>query len=159
MEGLTMPERRGKKVRIMNKLIGAIGVAVVAIGSYAYWQTTSTSSQGVAIEQPGAALVDVILPATLSETAQMGRLAYDGVCASCHGPNAAGQNGVAPPLVHRIYEPNHHADEAFQRAAANGVRSHHWTFGDMPPVEGVTRGDVTMIAAYIRELQRANGIF
>jgi len=39
-----------------------------------------------------------------------------------------------------------------------GVRGHHWPFGDMPPVEGVTRGDVTMIIAYIRELQRANGI-
>ena len=57
-----------------------------------------------------------------------------------------------------IYEPSHHGDEAFQRAAAVGVRGHHWPFGDMPPVEGVTRGDVTMIIAYIRELQRANGI-
>jgi hypothetical protein len=28
----------------------------------------------------------------------------------------------------------------------------------MHPVEGVTTGDVAMIIAYIRELQRANGI-
>jgi hypothetical protein len=28
----------------------------------------------------------------------------------------------------------------------------------MLPVEGLTRGDVKMITAYIRELQRANGI-
>jgi hypothetical protein len=28
----------------------------------------------------------------------------------------------------------------------------------MPPVAGLTRGDVTMIVAYIREVQRANGI-
>ncbi|MFT6451992.1 MAG: hypothetical protein ACJA06_001479 [Halocynthiibacter sp.] len=61
-------------------------------------------------------------------------------------------------MVHKIYEPNHHGDEAFQRAAAAGVRSHHWGFGNMPPVEGLTRGDVTMIVAYIRELQRSNGI-
>jgi len=79
-------------------------------------------------------------------------------CAACHGANAAGQDGVAPPLVHVIYEPSHHGDEAFQRAAELGVRGHHWPFGNMPPVEGVTRADVTMITAYIRELQRANGI-
>ena len=72
--------------------------------------------------------------------------------------NAVGQDGVAPPLVHKIYEPSHHGDESFQRAAAVGVRAHHWSFGDMPAVEGITRGDVTMIVAYIRELQRANGI-
>jgi hypothetical protein len=28
----------------------------------------------------------------------------------------------------------------------------------MPPVEGLTRGDVAMVVAYIREIQRANGI-
>jgi len=28
----------------------------------------------------------------------------------------------------------------------------------MPAVEGLTRGDIKMIIAYIRELQRANGI-
>ena len=49
-------------------------------------------------------------------------------------------------------------DEAFQRAVANGVRAHHWPFGSMPPVEGLTRGDVQMIVAYVREMQRANGI-
>jgi hypothetical protein len=29
----------------------------------------------------------------------------------------------------------------------------------MPAVEGLTDGDVKMVVAYIRELQRANGIF
>jgi hypothetical protein len=72
--------------------------------------------------------------------------------------NAAGQDGVAPPLVHIIYEPSHHGDESFQRAVAMGVRGHHWPFGDMPPVGGITRADVKMITFYIRELQLANGI-
>ena len=80
------------------------------------------------------------------------------VCAACHGANAAGQNGVAPPLVHKIYEPSHHGDAAFLLAAKQGVRAHHWKFGNMPPVEGVTPGDVKMVVAYVRELQRANGI-
>jgi hypothetical protein len=61
-------------------------------------------------------------------------------------------------LVHIIYEPSHHGDESFQRAAAMGVQGHHWSFGNMPPVEGIASADVTMIVAYVRELQRANGI-
>ena len=107
---------------------------------------------------PGGALATVSLPETLSQSAQIGKLAFDTKCASCHRANAAGQHGVAPPLVHIIYEPGHHGDEAFQRAAAIGVRAHHWPFGNMPAVEGITRGDVKMITSYVRELQRANGI-
>ncbi|MCX7568241.1 cytochrome c [Sulfitobacter sp. F26169L] len=106
----------------------------------------------------GAEIVSVTLPDALTQNAQIGQRAYDANCASCHGINAAGQEGIAPPLVHIIYEPSHHADESFQRAVSFGVRAHHWPFGDMPAVEGLTRGDVTLITAYIRELQRANGI-
>lgn len=103
-------------------------------------------------------MVQVVLPETLSTNAQVGKLAYEAKCAVCHGTNAAGQDGVAPPLVHKIYEPSHHGDGAFLLAAKNGVRAHHWRFGNMPTVEGVTDGDVKMIVAYVRELQRANGI-
>nr|WP_240722204.1 cytochrome c [Poseidonocella sp. HB161398] len=107
---------------------------------------------------PGEPIVEIDLPADLSATARTGKQAFDAVCASCHGENAVGRQGSGPPLVHVIYEPGHHADMAFQMAAARGVRAHHWRFGDMPPQPAVTRGDVTAIIAYIRELQRANGI-
>lgn len=106
----------------------------------------------------GEPIAAVTLPGELSGNAQIGKTAFEAKCATCHGVNAAGQNGVAPPLVHKIYEPSHHGDEAFWLAAQNGVRSHHWRFGNMPPVEGLTRGEVKLIVAYIRELQRANGI-
>ncbi len=106
----------------------------------------------------GAPMVQVDLPENLSTNAQVGKLAYEAKCAVCHGTNATGQDGVAPPLVHKIYEPSHHGDGAFLLAAKNGVRAHHWRFGNMPPVQGVTDGDVKMIVAYVRELQRANGI-
>ena len=99
-----------------------------------------------------------IASGTLSARAQLGRKTYDANCTSCHGRNAAGQDGTAPPLVHVIYEPGHHGDESFQRAVARGVRAHHWRFGDMPPVEGLSRRDVVAIVAYVRELQQANGI-
>lgn len=100
----------------------------------------------------------VVVPDDLSENAQLGERVFDSACAVCHGANAAGQNGVAPPLVHKIYEPSHHGDAAFLLAAQQGVRAHHWKFGNMPPVEDVTSGDVKMVVAYVRELQRANGI-
>lgn len=140
------------------KLIYA-AVALILAGAVAYivWpqsEQTATNSQSV----NGGALVEVVVPETFSANAQIGQVAFEAKCAVCHGANAAGQDGVAPPLVHKIYEPGHHADEAFQRAAALGVRAHHWPFGNMPPVEDVTRGDVAMIVAYVRELQQANGI-
>ncbi|MEM7376370.1 MAG: cytochrome c [Pseudomonadota bacterium] len=106
----------------------------------------------------GGALVPVRVPTQLSDVALVGRQAFDLNCAVCHGANAAGQAGVAPPLVHRIYEPGHHGDGSFQRAVANGVRAHHWTFGDMPPIAGLDQNDVALITVYIRELQRENGI-
>ena len=138
----------------------AIG-ALIIVGGVAFltWPndepSASPSSQSSVAQ---GALAKVLIPEVLSQNAQIGKRAFDATCAACHGANAAGQDGVAPPLVHKIYEPSHHGDDAFQRAAASGVRAHHWQFGNMPPVEGVTRGDVTMIIAYIRELQRANGI-
>ena len=53
----------------------------------------------------------------------------------------------------------HHGDAAFLLAVRNGVRAHHWRFGDMPPQPGLTGAEVAAITAYVRELQRANGIF
>tara|TARA_R100000935_G_scaffold27823_1_gene48079 strand:- start:569 stop:1009 length:441 start_codon:yes stop_codon:yes gene_type:complete len=107
---------------------------------------------------PEGAIVSVTLPASFSEQEQIGARAYDAACAACHGANAQGQDGIAPPLVHKIYEPGHHGDMAFVLAAKTGVRAHHWRFGNMPAVEGVTKADVLNIVAYVRALQRANGI-
>ncbi len=109
--------------------------------------------------EAGSPIVEVKLPAELSVNAQIGQRAFEASCAACHGANAAGQNGVAPPLVHITYEPNHHSDMAFILAAKNGVRAHHWNFGNMPAVDGLTDGDVKLIAQYVRELQEANGIY
>jgi mono/diheme cytochrome c family protein len=143
------------------KLIIVFGALAIFGGlAYTMWPTDDLSNGTVAVDKKVAegALANVLFPDILSQNAQMGKLAFEVKCVSCHGTNAAGQAGVAPPLVHIIYEPKHHGDESFQRAAALGVRAHHWSFGNMPAVEGLTRADVKMIIAYIRELQRANGI-
>ncbi len=89
---------------------------------------------------------------------QAGEAKFDANCAACHGKQGVGTSH-GPPLVHKIYEPNHHGDAAFQRAAATGVRAHHWEFGNMPRIETVTPEDVEQITRYVRWLQRQAGIF
>jgi mono/diheme cytochrome c family protein len=101
--------------------------------------------------------VDVRMPARLSALAAEGRDLFASTCAGCHGERAAGTDR-GPPLVHVIYEPNHHADIAFFLAVRNGVRAHHWTHGNMPPLSHVSESDVGKMVRYVRELQLANGI-
>lgn len=86
-----------------------------------------------------------------------GEVLFNTYCARCHGPKAAGTDH-GPTFISRIYEPNHHGDAAFQLAAMNGVRAHHWNFGDMPKVQGATPPEVDEIIRYVRWLQRQAGI-
>ena len=97
-----------------------------------------------------------IAAASPPEVAQ-GKTLFEQNCSVCHGPAGDGTT-QGPPLVHIIYEPNHHADAAFILAARNGVRAHHWRFGDMAPLPGVTDQMVQEIVGYIRWLQRQVGI-
>lgn len=99
-----------------------------------------------------------VVPIVVSEEIMAGKQTFDENCAVCHGDNAAGREGIAPPLIHKIYKPSHHADIAFKLAAQVGVRSHHWSFGDMPPVPSVNEDDMVSVIAYLRKLQVANGI-
>ena len=94
----------------------------------------------------------------LNEAALAGKAAFDTFCASCHGANAAGREGFGPPLVHPIYEPRHHGKVSFLYAVTTGVRAHHWHFGDMPVIEGITEDGIAQIVVYVRALQVANGI-
>ncbi len=78
-------------------------------------------------------------------------------CGGCHGQRAAGSaNG--PPLVHEIYEPGHHDDAAFRRAVREGVEAHHWAFGHMPPIDGLSDDEIADIIVYVRALQVVAGI-
>ncbi len=149
----------------MDKLTLFIGGVVLAGAAMIYWNYSQAPAAGHSMTPPdtsaiasGDPIATVKLPAQLSALAQSGEAAYNSKCAACHGENATGLEGAAPPLVHKIYEPSHHADMSFFLAVQNGVRAHHWRFGNMPPVEGLTRGDVKGIVAYVRELQRENGI-
>jgi mono/diheme cytochrome c family protein len=145
-----MQESKMKKATIM------VGAAIAAIAAIALWNITRPDTPQV--NAPGKEVTaQLVIPTAFSDAAKMGERAFNAVCAACHGKDAAGTD-VGPPLVHRIYEPSHHADYAFEMAVANGVRAHHWKFGNMPPQPGLTKADVGAIIAYVRELQRANGI-
>ena len=97
-------------------------------------------------------------PSALSEMALEGEELFNANCSACHGAGAVGTN-LGPPLMHRVYHPGHHPDFSIRNAVSQGVIQHHWPFGDMAPVAGVESPDVEQIICYIRERQRAEGIF
>jgi mono/diheme cytochrome c family protein len=147
----------------MNKQLGLmIAVAAFAGAGLFLWSNSNDGMQPG--RQPdattplGAAMAKVSLPDSLSEQAEIGERAFNAACAECHGDNATGRQGIGPPLVHKIYEPSHHGDMSFHLAVQNGVRAHHWSFGNMPPQSGLTKSDVSAIVTYVRELQQENGI-
>jgi mono/diheme cytochrome c family protein len=86
-----------------------------------------------------------------------GKRLYGNNCVSCHGQDLKGSD-KGPPLLHPVYEPSHHGDAAFQAAVRYGSRAHHWKFGDMPPVPGLSSDDVAHITSYVRQQQRLVGI-
>jgi len=101
-------------------------------------------------------LLDVTVPALSGEAAAGARL-FARYCDECHGPAGAGSQ-AGPPLIDSIYAPGHHGDASFYSAALSGSRAHHWRFGPMPPVEGITEQEIGRIIAFVRAVQRANGI-
>ena len=100
---------------------------------------------------------DAIEPEASPEI-NLGRMNYDAFCASCHGKTAGGTD-KGPTFISRIYHPGHHGDASFYLAPQNGVRAHHWRFGNMPRVEGVSEEQLKSILDYVRAVQKANGLF
>lgn len=109
----------------------------------------SLHAQGFQIPKPSPGLMP---------NPSIGKIQYEQSCAACHGKDLGGTAEKGPPLLHRVYEPSHHSDAAFQLAVKNGARAHHWKFGDMAPVPGLTPDDVAHITAHVRMMQRKAGI-
>jgi len=121
----------------------ALSAITIAVGTI----VAGCGGSGSSLTGPPAKGVDVAA----------GQRAYDNTCASCHGAAGRGTS-KGPPFVDRIYEPSHHGDAAFAFAVRQGVRAHHWQFGDMPPQPGVSDADIANIVSYVRALQIASGI-
>lgn len=148
-------------------VIAVILVIIAAAGAYLFQQnstkqntqtTVKTADKSTQQATAPAPMVEVAMPDKLSFKAKKGQQFFAQYCAVCHGENAGGQDGIAPPLIYQYYRPNHHADEAFYRAVKNGVQQHHWDFGNMPPLE-VPEDEVALIIEFVRTLQKENGVF
>jgi len=85
-----------------------------------------------------------------------GEVLYQSSCSVCHGSDLRG-TAIGPSHLSVIYNPDHHGDGSFAAAVVTGVSAHHWNFGDMPPVVGITEADFNRIMAFIRENQRVEG--
>ena len=90
------------------------------------------------------------------EMVAAGDALYQANCASCHGTDLRG-TAQGPSHLSVVYEPGHHGDAAFLLAARNGVQQHHWGFGNMEPVPGLSDEDISAIVAFVRENQRTQG--
>jgi mono/diheme cytochrome c family protein len=132
---------------VVRRNLAIVAAVVVGIGAVVWWFMPGATSTVVDVEVP-----------ELSPVAQAGREAFRANCAQCHGDNAGGTD-KGPPLIHKWYHPNHHADAAFFLAAKRGVPQHHWKFGSMPPQPQVGERSIQQITEFVRELQRANGIY
>lgn len=126
----------------IGALVVFMVVAVVVFGG----SDTPTAGEGA----------DTGIPVQDPNLVSAGEPLYQASCAACHGSELRG-TAVGPSHLSIVYEPNHHGDVAFVIAARNGVRQHHWNFGDMAPVPGLSDEDLEAIVAYVRENQRIFG--
>jgi mono/diheme cytochrome c family protein len=130
--------------RMRLAIVGTTAV-VVAVAAYSFIVRDSANGD------------EVMIPA-LSGAGARGQVAYGRVCASCHGDKIDGTE-KGPPLMHPFYNPGHHGDAAFVAAARRGAKAHHWQFGDMEPIDGVSDTELTEVIRFVREVQKANGLF
>ena len=138
------------------RLVAYVVVAIVALLLTAGCGGDDAPEQATAEPQRAAAAA---APASgISEMARAGESVFNANCSICHGAGAVGTR-QGPPLTDGVYHPGHHPDPSFRNAVRNGVPQHHWGFGDMPPVPGVSPDEVEEIICYVRQTQRTNGLF
>ena len=117
-------------------IVVALGLALAACGS------SGGDSTGIPVQD--------------ADLVAAGDVLYQAKCAECHGSDLRGTD-KGPSHLSIVYVPGHHGDQAFVVAARVGVRTHHWDFGNMAPVEGLSDDDLTAIIAFVRENQRIQG--
>jgi mono/diheme cytochrome c family protein len=123
-----------RTVGVRSVVVLLAGAAVVLLGACS---SSTSSSSGAVGDTDGA-----------------GQYATN--CASCHGSDLGGTE-QGPSLLSIVYEPSHHGDDAFRSAIRTGSPQHHWGFGAMPPVEGLSDDEVDTIIAFVRAEQDRQG--
>ena len=147
-----MPHERGRNWRTIGIVAGVVSLFAVL---YIVRPENPTGAGGHSTSAQNK--VTITAPERVPDTHLAGVKLFTQNCAQCHGEWAGGTDS-GPPLIHGFYRPSHHSDFAFYKAAKDGVRAHHWNFGDMQPVASVTRADMDKIIPFIRWWQSQNGI-
>lgn len=88
---------------------------------------------------------------------EQGREIFSENCAVCHADTLLGTE-KGPPLISNLYVSNHHSDRQFRVAVSEGVKQHHWYFGDMPPIPSLSDDEVDDVIFYVRSILKENGI-
>ena len=104
----------------------------------------------------GGSAGEVNIPEQPADLVSTGAEIYQAACAACHGTDLRGTD-QGPSHLSAVYEPNHHSDAAFLLAVRNGSPQHHWRFGDMKPIDGLSEEDIVALTAFVREKQRVEG--
>ncbi len=109
-------------------------------------------------EPPPAQTAEVTAPTSTAAELVIpdGAEVYQQYCAECHGVDLRGTD-KGPSQLSIVYEPNHHGDYAYRVAIRDGTREHHWWFGDMPPVEGISDLEIEKVISFIRAEQERLG--
>ncbi len=140
-----------------NRLRMAVALAAAAM---TFACAADADDAGDASSAPPAPTVTSDAPAPPTTAAALvvpdGAAVYQQYCAECHGADLRGTD-KGPSQLSIIYEPNHHGDFAYRVAIRDGTREHHWWFGDMPPVEGITDLEIEKVISFIRAEQERLG--
>ncbi len=88
---------------------------------------------------------------------EKGSSLFSANCSKCHGVKLEGTD-KGPSFLNKVYRPGHHGDMVFHWAVSKGVKQHHWHFGDMPAVAGLSGEDVADITAFVRLEQKKAGV-
>ncbi len=129
-----------------------VAIALVVLGGGG---DGTDSATGLA-RDPMTGKTEFDIPVQDPQLVAEGEVLYQSACAVCHGSDLRG-TPLGPSHLSVIYNPEHHGDGAFAVAVVNGVKAHHWGFGDMPPRPDISQEDFVRLIAFIRETQRVEG--
>lgn len=149
-------------IRIAIAALAVVAIAVACgadasdAGESAVTEPLPTTAAAALAEPADGVAASVPTSAGTALAVPDGAAVYQQYCAECHGVDLRGTD-KGPSQLSIIYEPNHHGDYAYRVAIRDGTREHHWWFGDMPPVEGITDLEIEKVISFIRAEQQRLG--
>ncbi|SON56101.1 cytochrome c oxidase, cbb3-type, subunit III [Hartmannibacter diazotrophicus] len=142
--------RKGSGRKFLPLYIGIMiaGIAIVSLQRALHRQEPSAPS-APEIEVSGP----VVVPPRLNEQQKLGALAFAQACSDCHGLTLTGR-ATGPSLLVDRYRVM--PDDDYRRAVERGAEATQGGWLPMPPIQGLSPGQVDAIIAYVRRMQAVN---